>query len=396
MNIYRPQKPYQFRPPKYSALLAPFLLKVSEIFYLRRRFRLRKITETGLDAISQLSAQGHTILVAPNHADHADPPVLVYLAKQRRLAFHFMAAREGFEVSPLHAFVLQRCGAFSVDREGSDVNAIKTAMRILREARHPLVVFPEGEIYHHQERLDPLNEGVGRILLRAAQKLPEGKRAYLVPAAMVYTYDKTVETSFSDRISVLEQSITWKPREDMDTVERIYRFGGGLLAIKEIEFFGEAQSGNFVERLSALRNRLVARVEERHLTKAGVGSIPERVKTLRGKIRKQLNDPKATISDEEKISLYDDLDTLFVTVQLYSYPGQYLRKDYNIDRIAETILKLEEDVIGHAKYPAPRNVHVNFGNPIDVKEFLTEKSMNIRNAVNPLTKLLSERIQGML
>ena len=396
MNIYRPQKPYQYKPPKYSPLLAPFLMKVSEALFLRRKFRMRRITEEGLGSVSQLAEEGHTLLVAPNHADHADPHVLVFLGRQQRLTFHFMAAREGFEVSPMRAFALQRCGAFSVDREGADIAAIKTALEILRKARYPLVVFPEGEIYHHQERLDPLNEGAGTILLRAANNLPEGKSAYLVPAALLYTYDETVESSFSDRMSALEERITWKPREEMEVVDRIYRLGDGLLAIKEIEFLGEAQSGSLVDRLSALRIKLVVAVEKKHLGKEGKGSIPERVRAFRGRIRKQLTGSEAMISESEKVRLYDDLDTLFVAVQLYSYPGQYLRENYSVDRIAETILKLEEDLLGEADYPAPRDVHVKFGEPIEVKAFLKGHSLNTRNAVGPLTTLLSEKIQNML
>ena len=396
MNIFRPQRPYIFRPPKYSSFLAPILTKISEVFFLRRTFRVRRITSQGLDSVSQLVNAGHTVLIAPNHADHADPHVLICLGRRHGLTFHFMAAREGFELSPFHAFALQRCGAFSVDREGADIAAIKTAMRILRQGRFPLVVFPEGEIYHHQEQLDPLNEGVSTMLLRAARSLPEEKCAYLVPAAMLYTYEEKVESSFSGRLSALEERITWKPRDDLEVVDRIYRLGEGLLALKEVEFLGSARSGSLIDRLSNLRNELVAAVEEEHLRKKGTGSIPERVKALRARIRKQLLGSDGNGSEEEQARLYDDLDTLFVAVQLYSYPGQYLRENYSVDRIAETILKLEEDVLGKADYPAQRDVHVKFGAPIELKAYLEEQSLNTRNAVGPLTTLLSERIQSML
>ena len=357
---------------------------------------MRRITSEGLDSVSQLVDAGHTVLIAPNHADHADPHVLICLGRRHGLTFHFMAAREGFELSPLHAFALQRCGAFSVDREGADIASIKTAMQILRQARFPLVVFPEGEIYHHQEQLDPLNEGVCTMLLRAAKSLPNEKCAYLIPAAMLYTYEETVESSFPERLNVLEERITWKPKDEMEVVDRIYRLGEGLLALKEVEFLGSARSGSLVDRLSNLRNELVAAVEEKHLPKKGTGSIPERVKALRARIRKQLLGSDGNVSEEEQARLYDDLDTLFVTVQLYSYPGEYLRENYSVGRIAETILKLEEDVLGKADYPVPRDVHVKFGAPVEVKAYLKEQSLNTRNAVGPLTTLLSERIQSML
>ena len=396
MNIFRPQTHYVFRPPKYSPFLAPLLKKLSEIYFLKKKFRIRNITIEAVESVSKLAKEGHSLLIAPNHADHADPNVLVYIGSRHKLKFHFMAAREGFETRRLNSWLLQRVGAFSVDREGADISTIKTAMQILHHARYPLVIFPEGEIYHHHEKLDPLNEGVATILLRAANKLPEEKKAYLVPTAMRYTYDNSVETTFSKRLNTLEERITWKPRESMDVVDRIYRLGCGLLAIKEVEFLGSAQSGDLVERIANLRNKLVGMIEEKHQQREESRSTPERVKMLRNSIRKKITNPKVDLSSEEKESLYDDLDTLFVAVQLYSYPGQYLQEERSVHRIAETILKLEEDVLGEALYPAPRDVHVSFDEPLEIKNFLKERSLNFKTGVAPLTTELSDKIQNML
>ncbi len=83
-----------------------------------------------------------------------------------------MSARETFEKGfGINGFILQRMGAFSVDREGSDIQAIKKAMSILQKGKYPLVMFPEGEIYHLNERLTPLNEGAATLALRVAKKM---------------------------------------------------------------------------------------------------------------------------------------------------------------------------------------------------------------------------------
>ena len=396
MNIFRPQRPYVFRPPKYSPLLRPFLRKLNEVFFLRRKFRVRNIVAEGADRVAALAKERHSILIAPNHADHADPHVLLHIGHRQGLRTCFMAAREAFESSRLHGLLLQRYGAFSVDREGADVAAFKTAVQILRKARFSLVVFPEGEIYHHHERLDPLNEGVATMLLRAAEKTRDGRRAFLVPAAIRYAYDESVAASFAGRLDALERRITWKPRDGMDVVDRIYRLGAGLLAIKEVEFLDRAESGDLVDRITNLRNKLVAMVERKHLPKERPGSVPERVKKLRGLIRKQLTDPASQLSPQRADSFYDDLDTLFVAVQLYSYPGLYLRDQPSVHRIGETILKLEEDVLGAAVYAAPRDVVVRFGEPIDVKAFLDDGSLNARTGVGPLTALMSDELKSML
>jgi len=397
MNLLkREQIKYVFRPPRYSAVLAPFLLWLSEVLYKRRTFDVQHVEIEGGEEVRGLHEQGHMLLVAPNHADHADPSVMCHAGTRSRLPFHFMAAREVFEKrTPLGRWLLQKIGVFSVDREGADISAIKMAMSVLQEGKHPLIVFPEGEIFHHHERLAPLNEGVATILVRAMKGQRDDQKGFLVPTAIRYSYEPSIEDSFDSRLSRLEERITWKPRNDMDPVDRIYRLGRGLLASKEVEFLGSARPGALVDRIAGLQHALVSRVENDYWGEERDGAIPDRVKALRATIRKELTDDVED-APERVQELYDDLDTLFLAVQLYSYPGQYLTEDPTRHRIAETLVKLEEDVIGTALYAAPRKAHVRFDTPIDVKGFLEEGGFTVKTGVGPLTELLAERIQTML
>lgn len=394
MNIFRPQQPYVFCPPKYAAWFRPVLHGLTA-FVLRHRFNIRDIKVRGQEQLLRLVRSGQSVLVAPNHADHADPSLLVQVGRRSGIAFHFMAARECFERGWLHRFVLQHSGAFSVDREGADLASIRTAMNILRECRHPLVIFPEGEIYHHHEELDLLNEGVATILLRAAEKLPEGKRSYAVPTAIHITHDPIVAESFSSRLDALEQRITWKPKSRMELVDRIYRLGGALLSIKEEEFLGEAQKGDLLERIQRLQQHLVRQIEQKHGLNGEAQPIPLRLKAARHVIRQELNSNAKAPSREHGEELYAELEQLFLAQQLYSYPGQYLRRSPTLDRIAETIFKLEEDVLELEHYAAPRRAEVIFGAPIDVLEELRAKKLNAKTGVRSMTELLRERIQGM-
>ncbi len=395
--LTREQIKYVFRPPRYRAALIPLLVRLSDRFFLRGKFNVQRVEVRGAEEVAKLCAQGHSVLVAPNHADHADPHTMAHVGRRYGLPFHFMAAREVFEEQgAFGSWALQRMGAFSVDREGADVAAIKMAITLLKEGRHPLVIFPEGQIYHHHERLAPLNEGVATILLRST-KGQEEKESYLVPTALRYAYDEGVVNTYSTRLSRLEERITWKPRERSDPVDRIYRLGSGLLAIKEVEFLGTSRPGDLVERIIGLQHALVGRIESAHYGEEREGSIPERVKALRSTIRRELTDesPEGTNPPREE-ELYDDLDTLFVAVQLYSYPGQYLKESPTLHRIAETLVKLEEDVLGEGLYPTPRSVTVRFGEPVRVGGFLEQHGLTVKSAVAPLTELLADGIQSML
>ena len=396
MNILREQRPYVFHPPRYSPWLAPLLYAFSAQAYRRRKFKIRDIAIEGVAHLRAAVAERQPVLVAPNHADHADPHVLLAAGRKADVTFHFMAAREGFERGSLAAFALQHIGVFSIDREGADVSAIKTAMAIMKEGRYPLVIFPEGEIYHHHERLDELNEGAAKILLRSAGKDAASARGCAIPTALRYVHDPAVADTFSDRLGRLEHRIAWKPRPEMDVVERIYRLGRGLLALKEEEYLGRTQEGPIVERIQQFQHELVALIERRHGEAPGDRSIPERVKALRSRIRKRLTDEQAPLTEAQAAQLYDDLEALFIAVQLYSYPGRYLSEQPSVDRIAETILKLEEDVLGEGTYPCARDAHVVFGEPIDVGAFLRERNLKPAAATAPLTALIADRIQSLL
>lgn len=395
MNLLRPQTPYRFMPPRYSRAFRPILHLLTRLS-LRFEHQVSEVRIAGQEGLERLVRDGQSVLVAPNHADHADPGLMITVGRRSRLAFHFMAAREGFERHWLHRFILQRGGAFSVNREGGDLASIKMAIKLLQEARFPLVIFPEGEIYHHKEALDELNEGVASIALRAASKLPEGRRGFVVPASITLKYDASVESTFSERLSTLEARITVKPRLHSSPVERILALGSALLSIKEEEFSGSAQSGDLVDRIHNLRQGIVEKVEHSQGVFNEGLTIPKRIKALRAAIRKELAEGEALLSSRRVEDLYDQLDWVYVAHQLYSYPGTYLLENPSIDRIAETIFKLEEDVLGKARYLGKRKAEIRFDRPIDLAEFLETNQLNGKTGVEPLTNLIQERIQTLL
>jgi 1-acyl-sn-glycerol-3-phosphate acyltransferase len=395
MRRLRNDLPYRFRPPMMNAWLRPLGLAVNRKIHLERKYHIGRVTDDGFDAVAKLNEAGHAVMLAPNHSDHSDPHVVMEVAHRHGMRAVFMAAREVFEVHPVAGWALQGMGSFSVDRDGPDVSAIKTAIHILERGGDPLVIFPEGEIYHHHRRLDPLNEGVASILIKAATRLAEGKSAFLVPVALRFSHDPSVEETFRDRLSTLEDRIGWRPIPRMDTDVRIHRLGTGILALKETEYLGRAGAGPLQDRLTALGEDLLNGVEERYSRDAKAVTVPERVRALRYRIRRRLLDAESPPSPDERERLLDDLDHVFTALQAHSYIGDYLLVDPTLDRRAETILKLEEDLFGFPTYPVARTARVTAGEPIPVSAMLADGSLPVKGA-SQLTALLEERMTALL
>ena len=83
----------------------------------------------------------HGALLCPNHASNWDPLIIaVYLPVNYRL--HAMAKKELFE-NPVLRWILLKLGVFPVNREGTDVKAVKTAIQVLKDGDN-LLIFPEG------------------------------------------------------------------------------------------------------------------------------------------------------------------------------------------------------------------------------------------------------------
>jgi len=399
MNRYREDQPYKFSPPRYSGFWAPVIYAVSDTLYLRGKHKVVDVRLSGADEVAAMHRRGDSLLITPNHSDHSDPHTMLHWARQGRVPLHFMAAREVFQaLRGLKGRVLQRAGVFSIDREASDLKSIKEAMRIVADGEYPLCMFPEGEIYHLNEQLTPLNDGAAIIMLRTAKKLRKAKsdkRVAIIPTAIRYTYLDDVSVTFREAMDRLERYIRWAPQSHLSVVDRIYKFGEAVLLLKEKEYLDTTLDGDLPARLHRFREIMVSEVETKHFGKVGEGAHPERIRRLRGKIRSILladESPTPTALRE----IHRDLDRIYFAIQLYSYPGQYLRENPSRDRVAETILKFEEDFFRTYRVKGRRRAEITFCQPVDMSDFMEQFDKDSKAATREVTTRLSAAIQSVL
>jgi hypothetical protein len=317
----------------------------------------------------------------------------------RRLArpFYYMAAYQIFKGKA--GWFLPRIGVFPVDREGADVTAFKTGVNLLAGGKNPLVIFPEGEIYRLADRLTPIREGAVAVAATATRRLDDaGKTVWIVPVALKYRFldDHDPMPALESLMDDLERRFTWWPRRDHGLIERIYHYAEGLLGLKEHEFLGGTRPGELRGRIAHLAESILGEIERRRVGgKARGATVPERVKELRRACLDLLADPKTTPGVARAIRR--ELHDIFVAVQLFSYPGDYVRECPTRERVAETLAKFEEDVLGAdpALPHAPRRAIVRVGEPIDVRAALAGAGRP-RAAVSALTTDLESRLQSLL
>jgi glycerol-3-phosphate dehydrogenase (NAD(P)+) len=139
------------------AILQPFF----HVYFRMRRLGMEHVPKRG------------PVIFAANHRSFLDPFVIGCLTRR---PVYYVAKKELF-AHPIAGWLLNRLGAFPIDRGAGDQQAMETARRIL-ERGDCVVIFPEGT----RTRPGPLGRprrGVGRLALQTG--------APVVPVAVVGT-----------------------------------------------------------------------------------------------------------------------------------------------------------------------------------------------------------------
>ena len=385
----------KFWKPKPSRLWRAVLEPVRR-HYLHNFYGIADVKIEGLEHLTKLGPTDGALL-APNHSHDSDPHVMMHVGRQIGRRFYFMAAWQIFRMHKgLDGFVMQRMGAFSVDREGCDRRAVRQAVELLTGGQC-LVVFPEGEVYRTNERLTPLLEGVPFMAITAQKDLEKtgtGSRVWIVPAAIRYQYIDDIRPQLEQAMTRLESRMKLRPPADSPLHERITRYGEFLLTLKEKEAVGHSREseGDIAARVAWLINALLERREKQHLKQSpSADTVPLRVKALRRHLIEVWTDPASDAAARR--AAREALDDVQLALQLYSYPGDYVSSNPTIERMAETIEKYEEDLEGVGKPKGRRSARVLFGEPIDLKPHAAGRPRVVSAEV---THRLEEAIESLM
>lgn len=363
------RQPYATPPRWWEPKLTPWCVRWSRSYrwrQLRVNQRIARVDLEGGEHLRQAVAAGHGVLLTPNHSTHYDSAALYIAADRLDVPLYFMTAWQVFAMSSRwEKMAMQRLGCFSIDRESTDRQAFKQAVEVLQSQPHPLVIFPEGDIYHTNDSITPFREGAAAIALSAAKRCE--RQVVVVPTAIKFFYVDDPTAQLCATMQKLEERVLLRPAPHRALIERIYRLAEGIVALKELDFFSATRSGSVKERAAALIDAILTQMETRHSLPSR-GTVPERVKALRQTLIKRAEEPALPAANGALLQLQQEFEDVFFVMQLYSYPGDYLHADASIERIAETVDKFEEDILGRdlPSVRGRRRVVVRFGEPVKV------------------------------
>ena len=306
--------------------------------------------------------------------------------------FYFVGSWHVFMQNRLQSFLLPRLGEFSIYREGWDREALQTAMRLTAEAARPLVVFPEGAISRHNDKLNHLMEGTALIARGAAKQrataAPSGK-VVVHPVAIRYVFDGDLNSAVPPVLRDIEHRLTWRHQEDLSIRDRIAKIGGALLALKEVEYLGAPESGPIPERIERLIDRLLVPLETEWVKGRREKEIVGRVKLLRTAIVPDMAAGK--LPEPELQRRWRHLADMYLAQQLSCYPAEYLAGDPTTERVLETVERFEEDMTDRARAHSPMRAIVSVGEAIEVSP---ERSRGAEG--DPLMGAIREQLESML
>ena len=149
--------------------------------------------------------------------------------------------------------------------------------------------------------------------------------------------------------------------------------------------------GTLIEQAAVnVLDRLEAKLE----IKPKAGSTPlDRVRAARRVIHEVRIDPDRAVDHAAAATWADEAMLAF---RIASYPMGYAAQKPTIDRIAETVEKLEEDLL--TRMPPPmglRHAFVRFNAPLDLRDYLTAHP-KLRGAVNAFTADAEAGVQAGL
>ncbi len=393
-------QPYRFFPPRYFGPTAWVMRQYNRHRFLPVVKRIAEVQVQGAEHLGVVREPGTHAVLVPNHPTHADAAVFIEACRQVGVVPRIMAAYDVFFRGRLDGWVMQRLGTFSVDREGTDRQAMDQAARTLARGKFPLTLFPEGNVYLENDRVTPFHDGAAFLATRAAKQLAErGKRLVVVPVSIKATHLTDPQGALVEAIRRMARTLDVKLTPEQTALSALWAIGqAGVrrnLKHRGIDLSplegGEGSSTFIPSAAGVLLERLEAKLG---LTPKPSDDALARVRAARRLIHEVRTDPHRAVDHRAAAGWADDA---MIAFRIASYSGDYVSACPNYDRLGETVEKLHEDLYDQ-ELPAyaDRLAVVRFSEPIDVSQRIEQHEREggrQKQLIHKLTREMENAVQ---
>lgn len=385
-------KPYEFIPPHHGDWPSWLVQKLRVVnWYLKCAEGIKSHEVRGIEHLRESLQRGHSVLLTPNHCRYADPIAIGWIARQLDFYIYTMASWHLFKQNRWQGMAMRLCGGFSVYREGVDRQSLNTAMDVLAAAKRPLVVFPEGTVFRTNDRLQPLLDGVAFLARTAAKRRAkhDGGKVVIHPVAIKYLFRGDLQQTLEPVLQQLEQRLALdRIGPPAPLLQRVDKLLKAQLALQEIKYLGEPQTGCVHQRQRQLIEHLLGPLEQQWLGRHLDESIMPRVKQLRTAIVPRLFLPETTQTQKQR--LWSDLADIYMAQQIASHPSDYLDQPTDT-RVLETVESIEEDFTDRSRVHRPLHAILDVGPALEV-----DTQRPSREGSDPLMDELSRWLRSRL
>lgn len=378
---------------------------------LRLKYGVVEI-EIGEEDVARLRRlRNERALIAPNHPSAAEPGIIFKLSHAVDEPFYYVSCREAFDHSRgLWGRCLQKLGAYSVVRGVADRESFRMTRSLLCKPATKIVLFPEGEVYSQNDTLLPFQSGVSQLMFWALEDIrktePSGS-LHIVPIAIKYRYVRDMQPAILAALGRLEQALALPLDSSLEPYPRLRRIAAAVLGAMEDDYSLKRgpDDGDMNERIAAFKEALVQRVTSALClpVREDERSLSQRMRALFNAVNQVTRDDLPIKSEYEArlhamqreriLPHLKDLDRL---ANLIAIQDGYVGALPTPERMADTLRRLETEVLGRAYCTGPRRCRVRVGESFDLAEHLTEYASDKRAAVRAVTGRLEEAVQGLL
>ena len=169
------------------------------------RFFMRIIFRIKIVGIENVPTEGSCIICS-NHKSYFDPPLMVVFNKR-----HInMIAKEELNKNPLLAWLMKTFDAFTVQRDGKDIETVKHSLKVLKNGGI-LGIFPEGTRNGIEKGVKVKNGAVQMAIKSGAPIIPAGIKGD-------YKLFRKVTMTYGEPIYYNKEEINQQNKEEIDAL----------------------------------------------------------------------------------------------------------------------------------------------------------------------------------